>query len=72
MKGLTARCTILLSAHFCPSKIVHMEAFFDREVKKLEFVTERAELRARAKRDKDSATQNAVKEEVCSSLRGYP
>lgn len=42
-----------------------MEAFFDREVKKLEFVTERAELRARGKRDKDSANQNAVKEEVC-------
>ncbi|KAL5486545.1 hypothetical protein EMCRGX_G019042 [Ephydatia muelleri] len=49
-------------------EIVHMEAFFDREVKKLEFVTERAELRARAKRDKDSATQNAVKEESKDAL----
>ena len=55
-------------AHFCPSKIAHMEAFFDREVKKLEFVTERAELRARGKRDKDSANQNAVKEESKDAL----
>ena len=46
-------------------KVAHLEAFFDREVKKLEFVTERAEMRARAKRDKDSTTQNIVKEEVC-------
>lgn len=45
-------------------EVAHMEAFFEREVKKLEFVTERAEMRVKAKRDKDStANQNVAKEE---------